>query len=275
MPKPEVAMRIASLPMYNLAEMKEANLAFWIALRRRLGNRGVNVEDVVFLPDSPAIPEDSGPEQFFTQMCGFPLFKRHRGEYRMLASPVYDFDGCDRATHRAFFMVRAAEPAKGLIDMQGRIFGCNSLHSNSGMNLPRLEIAKLAAERPFFSAVKITGAHATSLDWLADGRIDLCSVDCVTWGLIRRYRPDAANCFRILAHTTSSPTLPFVTSARTPEPISVQMKLALQDMIDDPAMLGTKQALGLTGLLASDLAEYEGIAGFERQAERLGYAEIR
>ena len=268
-------MRTTSLPMYNLAEMKEANLAFWMALRRRLEDRGIDVEDVEFLSDSPAIPEDSRAEQFFTQMCGFPLFKRHRGEYRMLASPIYDFAGCDGATHRAFFVVRAAEPAKKLTDMRGKIFGCNSLHSNSGMNLPRLEIAKLAGERPFFSEVRITGTHATSLDWLADGRIDLCSVDCVTWGLISGYRPDAANRFRILAETGSSPTLPFVTSARTPEPIAAQMSIFLQDMMGDPAILEIKKALGLTRVTAPDIAAYEGISGFERQSERLGYSEIR
>lgn len=121
-----------------------------------------------------------GPEVVFTQICGYPLFKRYRDQGRMLASPCYDFPGCDGPTHRAYFMVRADDAARSLEEMRGRIFGCNSLLSNSGMNLPRLSLAQIAGGKPF-SSVVMTGGLIPSLDRLIDRTIDACSIDNVTW----------------------------------------------------------------------------------------------
>ena len=51
------------------------------------------------------------------------------------------------STHRAFFMVRVDDPAERLDDLRGRIFGCNSLLSNSGRNLPRLSLARTVGRK--------------------------------------------------------------------------------------------------------------------------------
>ena len=95
------------------------------------------------------------------------------------------------STHRAFFMVRADDPGRACLeDLRGRIFGCNSLLSNSGMNLPRLSLARIAGGKPFFSSVVMTGGHVASLERLDDGRIDICSIDNVTWGFFEKVPPD-------------------------------------------------------------------------------------
>src|SRR5438128_3384785 len=100
--------RPATLPMYCLPEMEVANSAFLTALQRRLRARGIDAD---------------GPGILFTQICGYPLFKHYRDQYRMLATPHYAVPGCVGSSHRAFFMVRADDPAKRLEDLRGRIFG--------------------------------------------------------------------------------------------------------------------------------------------------------
>ncbi len=268
------SMRAASLPMYNLPEIRDANATLWSALRGRLELKGLDVTDIEFSSENPAVPEDDGRYQFFTQVCGFPLFKLFRGRYRLLAAPTYDYPGCGPATHRAYFMVRATDPATGLTSMRGRVFGCNSLLSNSGMNLPRRELAKLPIERPFFSAVKLTGAHSTSLEWLAEGKIDLCSIDCVTWGQIQKFRPESARHFRVLSESGASPTLPFVTSAHTPDAEATAIVEALNELVADPAFTA-KEVIGLSGIVAPDLAAYERLMLLESESERLGYGNIQ
>ncbi|MET4071572.1 ABC-type phosphate/phosphonate transport system substrate-binding protein [Bradyrhizobium sp. S3.2.6] len=250
----------ASLPMYCLAEMEDANSAFLAALRWRLGAKDI----------------DAGrPGTLFTQICGYPLFKHYRDQYRMLATPHYTIPGCVGSSHRAFFMVRADDPAEHLEDLHGRIFGCNSLLSNSGMNLPRLSLARIAGGKPFFSSVVMTGAHVTSLERLDKGDIDVCSIDNVTWGVFKKFRPFAAERYRILAETAPSPSLPFVTSVNTTESDALALAEVLYEIVNDPQTADIGGVLELNALSVPDVAAYERLAEYEREAAELGYPEIR
>lgn len=192
----------------------------------------------------------------------------------MLATPCYDFPGCEGATHRAYFVVRADDPADRLEDLRGRVFGCNSLLSNSGMNLPRLSLAKIADGKPFFSSVVMTGGHMPSLDRLRDRTIDLCSIDNVTWGFLIKFRPQAAAEFRMIGETVASPSLPFVTSSMTSEVEAAKMAEALFELFRDPATADMRAALQLTGVATPDPIAYEQLAVHERRAAELGYPEI-
>jgi ABC-type phosphate/phosphonate transport system substrate-binding protein len=268
-------MRTASLPMYSLPEMAAANSALWTALQRRLRAKGVDTADIKFDNDRRAAPDGIGPRVFFSQICGYPLFKYYRDQGLVLATPHYALPGCVGSTHRAFFMVRRDDPAQRLEDVRGRIFGCNSLLSNSGMNLPRLSLARIAGGKPFFSSVVITGGHVASLERLDASSIDVCSIDNVTWGLFRKFRPATAERYRILKETVSSPSLPFVTAVNTSEPDAMALAEALHEIMDDPQTAGIRGTLELAGLSAPDIAAYERLAEFEREAADVGFPEIK
>ena len=267
--------RTASLPMYSLPEMADANAAFWIALQQRLRAKGVDTTDVELESDGRSVPEGIGPRVFFTQICGYPLFKRYRDQGIMLATPHYALPGCMGSTHRAFFMVRVDDPAKRLQDLRGRIFGCNSLLSNSGMNLPRLSLARIAGGKPFFSSVVMTGGHVGSLERLGDRSIDVCSVDNVTWGFFRKFRPAAARRYRILDETVTSPSLPFVTSVNTTASDAAAIAEVLHEIMNDPQTADTRGMLELAGLSVPDVGAYERLADYERDAADLGFSELR
>jgi len=268
-------MRMVSLPMYFLPEMTETIATFYDELRSRLGQKGIDTSEIAFDRDRRPVPDGIGPEVFFTQICGYPLFKRYRQQGRMLASPCYSFPGCDGPTHRAYFMVRLGDRAKRLEDLRGRMFGCNSHLSNSGMNLPRLSLARLAGGKPFFSSVVMTGGHIASLDRLLAGAIDVCSIDNVTWGFLKKFRPDAAAHFRVLDETISSPSLPFVTSSLTSDAEAAIIIEALNEIVADPRTAQLRQALQLFDVAVPDVHAYEKLALYERQAAEMGYPEIR
>jgi ABC-type phosphate/phosphonate transport system substrate-binding protein len=268
-------MRTASLPMYSLPEMAAANSALWTALQQGLRAKGVETADIKLDSGKRAVPDGIGPGVFFTQICGYPLFKHYRDKGLVLATPHYAAPGCVESTHRAFFMVRSDDPAECLEDVRGRIFGCNSLLSNSGTNLPRLSLARIAGGKPFFSSVVMTGGHVASLERLAGSRIDVCSIDNVTWGFFRKFRPVTAERYRILDETVSSPSLPFVTTVNTSECDAMAIAEALHEIMDDPNSADIRGALQLAGLSAPDVAAYERLAEFEREAADLGFPEIK
>ena len=253
--------RTASLPMYVFPALAAAHGAFWDRLRAGLPDAPERLD----LSRRP-VPDGIGPEVLFTQVCGFPLFRRYRGQAVILGTPCYDLEGCDGPTHRAAFIVRAADPAGGLEAMRGRVFGCNSVHSNSGMNLPRLSLARIAGGAPFFRRVAWTGGHLASLRALRVGDIDLCSVDCVTWGLARLHAPELTEDLRVLAWTEPSPCLPFVTSTATGAAEAGALRAALRGASDP--------ALRLLGVPDGDAAAYAVLADYEAEAARLGYPNL-
>ena len=148
----------ASLPMYNLPEMRSANAAFWAALRGLLVADGIAAPEALAFERKP-VPDAIGPEVLFSQTCGYPLETIFRGAAIRLGTPCYDAPGCEGPTHRGIFVVPTTSPAHVLADLKGGRFLLNSRHSNSGMNLPRRALADLAGGRPFFAAVVETGSQ--------------------------------------------------------------------------------------------------------------------
>lgn len=260
--------------MYPFPETAQETIAFWNALRMRLAAGGLDIRDVVFEDPLAHVPAGVGPTVLFTQFCGYPLFKAFRGKSTVLATPSFVFAGCEGPNHRAFFMVRAKDPAGRLEDMRGCVFGCNSRLSNTGMNLPRLTLARIAEGRPFFRSVVMTGGHLASLDHLRRETIDLCAVDCVTWGLFQRFRPADAMHYRVLAQTAPSPSLPYVTSKTTDGQAVATLREALGALFSDPATAGTRDTLGLAAVSVLSASAYERLADYEQEAADLGYPRL-
>ncbi|HEX6440825.1 MAG TPA: PhnD/SsuA/transferrin family substrate-binding protein, partial [Stellaceae bacterium] len=188
----------ASLPMYNLPEMRQANARLWEALRGLLGEAGLRDLPDTLTFDRGPVPERIEPEVVFSQTCGYPLETVFRGQAIRLGTPCYNAPGCDGPTHRAFFVVAETSQAKTLADLLGSRFLLNSPVSNSGMNLPRRRLAEIAGGRPVFAEVIETGGHPASLDRLLRGEGDVASIDCVTFAFWRHYRPEAAARLRII-----------------------------------------------------------------------------
>ncbi len=265
----------ASLPMYNLPEMADANAQFWRVLRKLIAGHGLTVGGCELDHKPRADSDRVNTNIIFTQTCGYPLVRYLRGQASILATPCYGMAGCDGPYHRAFFVVRADERATRLDDLRGRIFGCNSLRSNTGMNLPRLSLARIANRKRFFSAVVITGGHVWSLEHLVSGCIDVCSVDCVTWGFLERFRPGLTAQARILAETDQSPCLPFVTSAATSSNVRAALRQTLDDVFEDPQYTDLRASLALNDVAHLEDAAYEKLLEYERHAGALGYPEIK
>jgi ABC-type phosphate/phosphonate transport system substrate-binding protein len=264
----------ASLPMYNLPEMRPANTRFWEALRGLLLEAGLDdaPENLVF--ERGPVPPRLEPEMLFSQTCGYPLETVFKGQAIRLGAPIYDAPGCMGATHCAFFVVPEASPARSLADLKGSVFLLNSKVSNSGMNLPRRALAEIADGKPMFRQVIETGGHPASLDRLLRGGGDVASIDCVTYAFWRHYRPEAAARVRIVGETPPSPAIPFVTSIATPPAIVDILRDALRCVATEPRYAAARKGLMISSIENVPDDAYSGLIDYETEAAALGYPRL-
>lgn len=264
----------ASLPMYNLPEMVSRNAAFWRAL-----SEDIDAERVPVLPSElsftrPAVPESIGREVLFSQTCGYPLQTLYRGQFVLLGAPTYDFPGCGAATHKAFIVVRKDSDFTSVADLRGSRFALNSRHSNSGMNLPRIMLARLGARAPFFGSVTETRSHTESLRRVAAGDLDAASIDCVTYGFFNDHCPEKVSALRVLDETPESPSIPFVTSIATPPDQIDALRSALLRLAKDRRWKPVLRGLRIETITALEPSTYERVMAYEHEAADLGYPEL-
>jgi len=264
---------VAALPMYDFPEIAAANDALWRRISAGLRSRGVEA------PAALARGRDltdlwRDPGLVFGQTCGYPYTTALRGAVVLVATPEYAFPGCDGADHRSFIVRAANDPRRALQDFRGAVAAVNSRDSNSGMNLFRATIAPLANGRLFFSDVIVTGAHEASLAAVAQGRADLAAVDCVTFGLLARFRPQLVASVAIVAESLPSPGLPFILSARLPDSTLAAVRAVLFDALADPGLADARATLGLKAAHVLTAQDYERVLDYERGATAALYSNL-
>lgn len=269
-----MTMLTASLPMYNLPEMRPRNAAFWDALADELRRDGRSDLPTELTFTRGPVPDKIGDEVLFSQTCGYPLQTIYSGQYRLLGVPTYDAPGCGEATHSAFILVRKDSRFEKPEDLKGASFALNSLHSNSGMNLPRLLFARLAGGKPFFGSVVETGSHPNSIARVVSGELDAASIDCLTYVFFQDHRPEVVDTLRVIGQTPDSPAIPFVTSIATPAEEAARLQAALFRLAADPSRRPVLEGLRLRTISMPDPAAYAGLLDYERQAAELGYPEL-
>jgi ABC-type phosphate/phosphonate transport system substrate-binding protein len=107
-----------------------------------------------------------------------------------------------------------------------------------------------------------------------NGQADLASIDCVSFALLGRGRPELIERVAIVAESPLSPCLPFIASASLPAPTIAAVRKALIAALADPDLAETRTALGLTGARAATPADYDRVMEIERDARVAGYARL-
>ena len=264
----------ASLPMYNLPEMRPANRAFWDAVRTELQRQGVDdlPPDLDF--ERRPVPLEIEGNTLFTQVCGYPLQTIYRGQTTLLAVPVYAVEHCEGPTHAGVFLVHREATFKALPDLRGCRFVYNSRHSNSGMNLPCRSIADIAGGKPFFGSVAETHSQPGNIERVARGEADATCVDCVTYAFFCRHRPVLGNLTRVVAVTPRSPSIPFVTTSAATDDLTDRLRTALFNIGRSDEWSDVRAGLMLRDIVPVDASSYTVQLRYEEEARELGYPEL-
>src|SRR6185437_8130315 len=135
-------------------------------------------------------------------------------------------------------------------------------------------LAPIAGGAPFFRATIVTGSHEASVAAVAEGGADLASIDCVSFALLKRGRPELIERVAVVAESPASPTLPFIAAAGLPQTTINAVREALSAALADPNLAHARAALGLKGARAVAPADYDRVIEIEREAAAAGYARL-
>jgi ABC-type phosphate/phosphonate transport system substrate-binding protein len=267
------AQLIAILPMYDFPWTAAANDALWASISARLAKAGVQAPPGL-IRDGDLAELWRNPGLVFGQTCGYPYVTALKKTVTLIAAPEYSSPGCEGASHRSFIVRRAADSRRALGEFRGAMAALNAHDSNTGMNLFRASIAPIAGGKTFFSAIVVTGSHEASAAAVAEGEADLASIDCVSFALLERGRPELIDRLAIVAESPLSPCLPFIASASLPAPRIGAVREALFEALADPDLAEARATLGLTGARIVAPAHYDRVMEIERDAAAMGYAEL-
>ena len=262
---------IASLPMYDLPELRAAHGAFWAALAVELRHAGIDGVPRALTRSGThgAAWRETG--LLFSQCCGYDLIKRFARELQPVAAPRYRAPDCTGHDYCSFVVVREDADFQNIAGLRGHTFALNGRESHSGMNAMRAALAPLANEGRFFASVITTGAHDKSLQAVARGAADAAAIDCVTHALLARHRPSALSATRVLAKTSAAPALPFVTRIERSSKEVELIETAVRRTIVLPAMADVCADLLLEGVDRLSAEAYAPIGAMEEFAVTAGY----
>ena len=267
-------MAIANLGMYALPALAEETAAWWAGLARAFRDEGLDeVPADLSCGDMRAHWRD--PALLFGQTCGYPLTHDFSDCLTVVATPVYKAAGCEGSGYRSVIVVRAKEPAEELAALAGRRAAINSRDSQSGYSALRHAVAPLAGGGAFFSEVLESGGHRASMLAVAEERADVAAVDCVTFALHQRHEPDLTDRLRVLAHSADAPALPYVTAVGRDAACVEGLRAGLRRACADPELAAVREALLIEGVEVLPERAYERILEMEREAEALGYPDVR
>ena len=182
---------LASLPMYDLPEVRPALAAWWGEIARQLRRQGVADVPGALDQEQPAGAAWSSPTLLLSQCCGADLMGAFAGRLVALATPCYRAPGCSGPRYASLVVVRTGAAVERLADLRGKVAAINHPDSHSGSNALRALIAPLARDGRFFGRVEVSGSHAASLAMVAEGAADVAAIDCVSHALLARHRPAA------------------------------------------------------------------------------------
>lgn len=211
---------IAALPMYDWPEARAETDAEWVAIRARLLAAGVPApERLTRDMDMHAIWRQ--PNLIFSQTCWGPLELGLVPKVMVIGQPDYStFEGGAGELYSSAIVMRKGNPpphgreaAAAAIPLElirGKRFAFNSKDSMSGILAITRDLATAGeALDAVFAELIETGAHRASIAAVAEGRADVCTIDCRSWALAKRFEP-ATQAVEVVGWTAMRKGLPYI-----------------------------------------------------------------
>jgi ABC-type phosphate/phosphonate transport system substrate-binding protein len=261
---------IASLPMYDWPEVREATDAWWEGLGKHLRQEGFDAPARLSRSRSPGT-QWRRPDLLVSQTCGFPLMHNFKRRLQVLATPAYAVDGCSGPEYSSVIIVNAGAGISRLDQLAGAAAAYNAADSLSGHLALKCVFAPYSRDGRFFGRLVKSGSHRASMQLVRDGKADVAAIDCVGFAMARRYVPELASGLAVIASGPAAPALPYVTAAGRPPEEIARLKRALAAAAADPGLVDARDRLFIAGLefLAGDA--YQRVIDLDAQCRALGY----
>lgn len=204
----------------------------------------------VIAPDPATLPPDGfdvhtlwrHPALLLAQTCWGPMEQGLAAHVVVVGQPAYDgFEGGQGPLYSSAILMRRRQgdsidqesPADGhavlpLEALRGKRFACNGQDSMSGVLALTRDLGAVGENLAIFPECVETGSHRGSIAAVAEGRADVCAIDCRSWHLARLHEPHAAD-LRVVGWTARRKGLPLVTSLHTPRETIEKLRAVLSD----------------------------------------------
>lgn len=183
-------------------------------------------------PDPATLPSEEldyatlwrHPRLLFGQTCWGPLETTGLADHvRVISQPDYsDCEGGSGELYSSAILMRGNETSMPSPDdgasrlplelLRGKRFAYNEPHSMSGVMALERDLADAGEGLSIFSSHLQTGGHRASITAVAEGRAEVCAIDCRSWSLFRRFEQDAAKPIRVVGWTARRKGLPYISA---------------------------------------------------------------
>lgn len=239
---------IATLPMYDWAEVRGPTDRLWALMRAALAARGIAAPDEL-TRGGDMWADWQSPDLVLGQTCGFPFRTRLHGGVALVGTPDYGLPGAAPGHYYSQLVVRLDERRDLAACLAGTL-AINGTDSQSGFAAPLNHAAALGLA---VGRLLVSGAHVESARAVAEGRADIAAIDAVTWRLVLAHRPAIARALRVIDRTRpQTPGLPFITArGRDSAAIAAAIAEAIAAQTPDD-----RAALGLAGFVHIPAEQY-------------------
>jgi phosphonate transport system substrate-binding protein len=172
-------------------------------------------------------------------------------------------------------IVRRESDARSFADLRDRSFAYNETSSHSGYGIVRFVLVTMGETHGFFGRVVASGAHETSIGWVAGGEVESAAIDSQVLALELRDRPWLAKELRVIASLGPSTIQPVVAGAHLPRATRDGLRDAFLAMGRDPAARGFLDRGLVATFEAADAASYDDIRSMVEACEAARFLVIR
>jgi ABC-type phosphate/phosphonate transport system substrate-binding protein len=205
-----------------------------------------SLDGAILTPDPASLPPDEldfrtvwlHPQLLFAQTCWGPMEQGLSRHVQVTGQPGYDgFEGGQGEFYSSAILMRSegqahASPAAGgraaipLDLLRSRRLAFNSPDSMSGIIALSRDLEAMGATTNLFSERVETGGHRDSIVAVAEGRADVCAIDCRTWAMAQRFER-AAQDVQVVGWTKRRKGLPYITAAGVSNDLLARLRAAL------------------------------------------------
>ena len=229
-------MKTASLPMYDLPEVRDATDAWWSGVAKHMQLAGITEAPLQLQHDVPVKSLWQDKNLLLSQCCGFDVVHGLKDCLDVLMITGWAAEGCYDGHYSSWVVVHEDSPYQHISELYDSVAVINGVESHSGMNALLSLVHTYSKDGYFFQRIDQSGTHVDSLVALQQKVADVAAIDCVTYALLKEYRPSVISGVRIIGQTAAAPAHPYVTRASTSSDTQYRIQQALDNAFNDRSL---------------------------------------
>ncbi len=217
---------IVSFPWYDFNETSGFLDHLWSRLRQYCADLDFDEMPVSLDRKTQHFESLVSQNLILTQTCGYDIAVGIPGPLKLIATPIYRTEGASGGYYSSFLVSRKNSKIKKIsTDLANQRFVANDSRSFSGFHCARELVSSVD--------VRWSGGHLQSIEMINTNQADWAAIDVITWGLLKKFRPQALSELEIFAQTRRVVAPPLVTCASTPDHKIQKIQMALRALCRD------------------------------------------